>query len=200
MLLYSMTHNRFSPSTANLVTSQNQWVPHVIEYDGEAPFSELAARVHAEAFNALKYGCYDVDAAYGIRDEFNRESPGLDRGFHFNAMVAPPGEPGAASASSRADPLAASASSRADPLAASASSRADPLDQPDLGVLEPPNIEWYEPIRATGAAFYMIVRAVTTVTIIFRVSRPEFDQEALATALASIQDTLTSAAGATVPR
>jgi hypothetical protein len=159
MLVYAVSHNRFLPSMAGVVTSHNQLVPQVVEYDESEPFPVMARRIHAKAFSALKHGCYNPDTVTALKEELNREGPPVDPGYHFNAMIAPGGDPAA--------------------------------------TLEPSSVKWYTPARATGGAFYMIVRAITAVNILFRVSRPEFDRDTLAACLDSIQDTLTSTVAVT---
>jgi hypothetical protein len=95
ILLYPMSSNRFDPAVATLVTSQNQWVPLVAEFDGTEPFEVLATKLHWKTFNALKHGCYDPDVIARLRVEANQEVPAVDPGYHFNAVIAPAGDPAA---------------------------------------------------------------------------------------------------------
>jgi len=93
ILLYPMANNRFDPTMADIVTSQNQWVPLVAEFDEAEPFDTLAGKIHWKTFNALKNGCHDVDATNRIRAEFSAMDPPVDPGYNFNAVVAPAGDP-----------------------------------------------------------------------------------------------------------
>lgn len=91
VLLYPMSSNRFDSETVNLVTSLNQWVPLLIEFDEAEPFPEVARKTHWKTFNALKYGIVGADKTHMMRDEF--EAMNGDPGYYFNPILAPPGFP-----------------------------------------------------------------------------------------------------------
>jgi len=91
ILLLPMSANRFDSATAAVVTSLNQRVPLLLDFDGSESFPELAAKVHWESFKALKHGYYDPDAIARIRQEFFEQAdPPVDPGYNFNGILAPP--------------------------------------------------------------------------------------------------------------
>jgi hypothetical protein len=91
LLLYPMTNNRFDSETATLVSSLNQWVPLLLEFGDDEPFTEIAQRVHWKTFNALKYGVCGPDTIIAMRDEF--EAAQGDLGHYYNPIIAPIGFP-----------------------------------------------------------------------------------------------------------
>jgi len=91
ILLFPMTANRFDSNTATVVTSLNQWVPLLLEFDGSESFADLASKVHWKAFNSLKNGFCDPDFIVDIREEFEQADPPVDAGFNYNGIFAPPG-------------------------------------------------------------------------------------------------------------
>ncbi len=91
VLLYPMSSNRFDADLADLVTSLNQWVPLVLDFDASVPFAEMAKKVHWKTFNALKNGIGDPDAIINVQAEYDQLDPPVDPGFRFNAILAPPG-------------------------------------------------------------------------------------------------------------
>ncbi|WP_020519781.1 condensation domain-containing protein [Catelliglobosispora koreensis] len=66
---------------------------------------------------------------------------------------------------------------------------------PSADVLVPSHVEWFEPARATGPGFYLIVRAITSVDLVVRTNRPGYGKEEIEVFLASLQATLTEALG-----
>lgn len=92
ILLIPMSANRFDAGVASVVTSLNQWVPLLLEFDGGESIGELSRVVHWKAFNAFKNGTCDPDAIVRIRDEFFEQAdPPVSPGYNFNAILAPPG-------------------------------------------------------------------------------------------------------------
>ncbi len=152
VLMYPMSANRFDPEMAGVVSSLNQWAVLVLDHDDGEPFDAVVRKLHWKSFNAFKNGRYDTDAVRRIRDEYDAADPPVDAGYHFNALIAPTGEPGVES--------------------------------------RPSTVEWYTPPRVVGADFYLIVRAISTVEIVLRVKRPEFDRDRLGRFLDSFQHTL----------
>jgi hypothetical protein len=93
ILLISMSNNRFHRDLASVVTSVNEWVPQIVDYDPGQPFEEAAYRVHTRLLNAHKHGLYHPDPITAARVE--ARDRGIDPGYHLNAMVAPTGDPDA---------------------------------------------------------------------------------------------------------
>ncbi|MET7426415.1 condensation domain-containing protein [Dactylosporangium sp. NPDC005555] len=58
-----------------------------------------------------------------------------------------------------------------------------------------PRIERFEPARATGPGFYLIVRGLTSLDLVFRTRRHGFDDAAMTTMLHTIQDRLAGTIG-----
>jgi hypothetical protein len=146
-----MSANRFDPEMAGVVSSLNQWTVLVIDNDDE-PFDAFVRKLHWKSFSAFKHGCYDPDTIRRIRDEYEQADPPVDVGYHFNALIAPTGEPGVQRG--------------------------------------PSHVEWYTPPRALGADFYLIARAITSLDVVLRVKRPEFDRDRLGRFLDVFQHTL----------
>lgn len=61
--------------------------------------------------------------------------------------------------------------------------------------LEPPKIDWYEHGRKTGPGFYLIVRGLTSLNLMFRVNRAGFDRDSMTTMLTTMQDCLAETLG-----
>jgi hypothetical protein len=154
-----MSFNRFDAESAALVTSLNQWVPLLLEFDADEPLDSMVKKVHWKAFNAFKNGTCDPDAIVAIRTEFEALDPPIDPGFNFNAILAPPGFPA-------------------------------PEEPP-----APPRFEWYDLDRTSGPGFYLIARAISSISIVCRIRWPAMTKPILEDFLMSMRDTLVEAVG-----
>ena len=61
--------------------------------------------------------------------------------------------------------------------------------------LAPPKIDWFEHGRTTGPGFYLIVRGLTSLNLMFRVNRAGIDREALSTVMTTMQACLAETLG-----
>jgi hypothetical protein len=88
-LMFPMTANRFDERHAVVVTSLNQWVPMLLEFDEAEPFEAVVSKMHWKMFNARKNGLCSPDAILAIRDE----QADADPGYYYNPMLTDPGFP-----------------------------------------------------------------------------------------------------------
>ncbi len=61
--------------------------------------------------------------------------------------------------------------------------------------LEAPAIDWFEHGRTTGPGFYLIVRGLTSLNLMFRVNRAGFDRDSMTTMLTTVQACLAETLG-----
>jgi hypothetical protein len=66
---------------------------------------------------------------------------------------------------------------------------------PSQDRLEAPKVDWFEHGRTTGPGFYLIVRGLTSLNLMFRVNRAGFDREALNTVMTMMQACLAETLG-----
>lgn len=66
---------------------------------------------------------------------------------------------------------------------------------PSDDALVAPKIEWFEHGRTTGPGFYLIVRGLTSLNLMFRVNRAGFDRDSLSTVMTTMQEHLAATLG-----